>query len=307
MAQKFLTYKQQIDKLIYDRGLVIENRKYAEVVLKQIGYFALVSTYKDLFADPNTKRYRSGTKLEDIVALYKFDENLRELFLKYLLKIERNLRSLISHYFTEKYGEKQSAYLNPDNFTDDSERRGDVMYLIHSLERLANEKGDYPEIDYYRDTFRNVPLWVLVNGMTFGTLSKCFQLMTQDLQERVGREFPEITGDELEEILKVMTKFRNICAHNERLFSYKSKHEIPDFPAHKKLYITKKGNKYVCGKNDLFALFVAFRYMLTKEDFLKFKNRFSDTLAHYLNNTTAIGQDEILEAMGFPINWEDIS
>ena len=46
------------------------------------------------------KKYIDGTTFEDIVALYEFDENLRELFLKYLLKIEQNMRSQLSYYFT---------------------------------------------------------------------------------------------------------------------------------------------------------------------------------------------------------------
>lgn len=34
--------------------------------------------------------------------------------------------------------------------------------------------------------------------------------------------------------------FRNICAHGERLYSYKTKNAIPDFPIHDKLGIIKK-------------------------------------------------------------------
>ena len=40
--------------------------------------------------------------MEEIVSLYEFDESLRELFLHYLLHIERHIRSLLSYYFTEK-------------------------------------------------------------------------------------------------------------------------------------------------------------------------------------------------------------
>ena len=36
LARKFLTYKQQIERLTVDRGLVIEDIDYAESVLKKI-------------------------------------------------------------------------------------------------------------------------------------------------------------------------------------------------------------------------------------------------------------------------------
>ena len=55
--------------------------------------------YKHLFRISNTKKYKAGTSFEEIVSLYKFDAELRELFFKYLLQIERQMRSLMSYYF----------------------------------------------------------------------------------------------------------------------------------------------------------------------------------------------------------------
>ena len=51
--------------------------------------------YKHLFRISNTKKYKVGTSFEEIVSLYKFDAELRELFFKYLLQIERQMRSLM--------------------------------------------------------------------------------------------------------------------------------------------------------------------------------------------------------------------
>ncbi len=84
MAKCFLTYEQQIDKLINEKGLLIADREYAENVLKRTSYYSLISGYKDLFKNPTTKAYRDGARLEDIVALYDFDRMLRELFLSVL-------------------------------------------------------------------------------------------------------------------------------------------------------------------------------------------------------------------------------
>ena len=80
MAKPFLTYDGQIEKLEKEKNLVITDREYAELMLKQIGYFGLISGYKDLFKNKTTNKYKDGTTFEDILALYKFDENLRELF-----------------------------------------------------------------------------------------------------------------------------------------------------------------------------------------------------------------------------------
>ena len=111
----FASFEQQIQHL-EDKVIIISDRAYAEAMLKQIGYFPLIGGYKHLFRVPFTKTYKIGTTFEEIVALYEFDSDLRDLFFKYLLQIERNLRSLMSYYFTEKYGESQDAYLDSSNY-----------------------------------------------------------------------------------------------------------------------------------------------------------------------------------------------
>lgn len=306
MAQSFLTYEQQINKLVNDKNLVIADEEYATDTLKQIGYFALIGGYKELFKNPTTQKYKDGTNFEDIVALYKFDENLRELFLKYILKIERHLRSVISYYFCEKYGEHQSFYLDENNFSIYPKYSIEVKRLVGELDKLANQNSDYAYINHHRNTYNNVPLWVVFNGITFGTLSKFYALMTQDLQFKVSREFNSLSEKQIGQILSVVTKFRNVCAHNERLFSYKTKNIIPNLPAHQTLKIKRKGSTYDKGIRDLFSIVIAFKYFLGTDDFNKFKTNLINTIDHYVQNTTALSKTDILSAMGFPINWEQI-
>ena len=105
MPKPFLTFDAQISYLENDKNLVIQDHDYAKTMLKQIGYFSLIGGYKAPFKNPTTRKYRDGTRFEDIVVLYYFDENLRELFLKYILKIERHIRALPSYHFSEKHGE----------------------------------------------------------------------------------------------------------------------------------------------------------------------------------------------------------
>jgi len=306
MAQSFLTYEQQIYKLVNDKNLIIADKEYATDALKQIGYFALIGGYKVLFKNPTTQKYKDGTKFEDIVALYKFDENLRELFLKYILKIERHLRSVISYYFCEKYGEHQSFYLDENNFSIYPKYSADVKRLVGELDKLVNQNSDYAYINHHRNTYNNVPLWVLFNGITFGTLSKFYALMTQDLQFKVSREFKSLSEKQVGQILSVVTKFRNVCAHNERLFSYKTKNIIPNLPVHHALKIQRRGSTYDKGIRDLFAIVIAFKYFLSADDFNKFKISLTNTIDHYIQNTTALSKNDILYAMGFPANWEQI-
>ncbi len=104
MSKPFLTYQQQIQKLTIDKHLIISNVLLAEEKLKDIGYFTLIGGYKHPFRDPMTRQYLENTTFEDILALYQFDYQLRQLVFQYLCKIEGKMRNVISYAFCEIHG-----------------------------------------------------------------------------------------------------------------------------------------------------------------------------------------------------------
>ncbi len=95
--KKFSTFSEQVEWLQEEKHLIISDQDYAKDILQRTGYFPLIGGYKHLFRIPLTKKYKEGTAFEEIYALYLFDAELRELFFKYLLQIERHLRSPIQN------------------------------------------------------------------------------------------------------------------------------------------------------------------------------------------------------------------
>lgn len=55
MAKPFLSFEEQINNLVNEKGLVIADRAYAERMLREIGYFGLIGGYKSPFKNPTTK------------------------------------------------------------------------------------------------------------------------------------------------------------------------------------------------------------------------------------------------------------
>ena len=307
MATKtFSSFQDQVRWLKDEKQLIITDPEYAKETLKHIGYFPLMGGYKHLFRIPLTKKYKEGTTFEEIVALYEFDSELRELFFKYLLQIERHLRSLISYYFSEKYGESQNAYLNINNYNNSQRNHRTVSKLISTLNRAASTT-DYDYINYYRATYGNIPLWVLINVLTFGNLSKMYQVIPQSLQSKICKNFTAINQKQMEQSLSVLTKFRNVCAHGERLFTYRTIDNISDLPLHRKMSIPLAGIQYQYGKNDLFAVVIAFRYLIPNKDFHVFQRKLSRLIDNVSANLTHINSLELLERMGFPQNWKKIT
>lgn len=305
-SQNFLTFTQQVNFLKNDKHIQIPNQKYAEEMIQHIGYFSLIGGYKHLFRIPLTKKYKPGTTFDEIVSLYQFDAGLRELFLKYLLQIERHVGNLIAYYFCELHGTSQAEYLNPGNYNNHPRNRKTVRGLIQKLYGAVNTT-EYDYINYYRTQYGNIPLWVTVSVLTFGSLSKMYNVLPQSLRSKICKHFSSVNQKQLERFLSVLTKYRNACAHSDRLFTYKTVDQISDTVLHSKLAIPKNGNQYIYGKQDLFAVVIAFRYLLPKQDFTAFKGRLVREIDKVNQKLVHIPEKELLEQMGFPQNWKDIT
>ena len=132
-AKQFLTFSQQVEYLKSEKEIAVSDDQFAEEILQRIGYFALMGGYKELFRIPFTKKYKTGTSFDEIVALYQFDAELMELFLKYLLQIERHIGNLIAHYFVEAHGISQAEYMNPNNYNNSSRNRKIITGLLRKL------------------------------------------------------------------------------------------------------------------------------------------------------------------------------
>ena len=90
--KQFLTYEEQIAFLKDKKDLEIQNVEYAKKILFKTGYFPLINGYKEAFKDSDSKRFQKGVCFEDIYELYQFDNDLRSIFLKYILVAERNVK-----------------------------------------------------------------------------------------------------------------------------------------------------------------------------------------------------------------------
>lgn len=119
--------------------------------------------------------------------------------------------------------------------------------------------------------------------------------------------------DEMNSFLQVLTIFRNACAHDERLYNLKAlrrsmkPNSIRTMPIHTKMEIpVGTDNNPVCGKNDLFAIVIIFKIMLSKSSFNTFVRALKKQLDILNKALTTINITAVTDAMGLPANWEDI-
>ncbi len=312
--KEFKTYDEQI-AILRNRGLIISDEKFAKEKLAEENYYNIINGYKDLFMKPNSKDvFLEGTTFEEIYALYDFDRILKNIFFKPILKVENILRSLIAYNFSEKYG--NDNYLKLDNFETlkgsgctlqkYEERIEKIQLLLSNLQSDISyniSKKDY--VNHYILNYGFVPMWVLVNCLTLGRLSQFYSLMKQKIRQEVAKHW-DIQDYDLDQYIKNMAFYRNLCAHDERLFNAKNNQAIPDTIYHKQLNISILNSRYIQGKNDIFSLIICFKILLPQEDFNNVCNKIEGRLRSLSQKLKTIDISCVKECMGLPINWISI-
>lgn len=314
--KEFKNIEDQIN-LLKTRGMLFTDEKKAKKILLNNNYYNIINGYKDLFISPNTKNiFLSGTKFEEIYAISEFDRQLRNIFLEYILKIENSLRSLIAYYFSQVNG--VDNYLKLDNFetfnktnTTLEKKQKQIKHiqnLIGSINKNIAQNIENKYINHYMTTYGYIPLWVLVNILSFGDICNFYKLMKQKERISISMEF-NIAEIDLASLLNILCKARNLCAHDERLYNYEfqSYTTINNTKYHSLLNLPKSNNRFTIGKNDLFAVVIALKLLLPEEDYSKFHHKLFSRIMSIQSKIRTIKLKDILTSMNFPTNWHDLS
>ena len=308
MSKVFMSTNSQMQQL-RSRGLQISGSSEKRILEKE-NYYNLINGYKTLFLDSNyqgqSEKYKAGAKFKELYALFLFDRELRSLFLRFILEIENNVRSVIAHDFAKKYG--HDNYLRIDNFNKTQSNVDEIAELISILQReIANQlKKKNPMIMHYIVTYGYVPPWVLVNIITFGTLSKFYSFLKQKDQNDIGKRF-KIMPHDMKVYLKNLALARNCCAHDERFFDIRLKSKITSNHVHSSLMIPRASAlQWNLGKNDVFSLVVILKQLLPKKTFNKFFHSLKVLINRLSGNLNTISINDVYTKSGFPINWMNI-
>ena len=309
--KEFKTYQEQIE-ILKSRGIVINNEEFALEKLQEDNYYNIINGYKDLFIDSN--QYIQGTNFEEIYSLFEFDRNLKSILLKNILIVENILRTLIAYNFSLKYG--NDNYLKIDNFETlknsgckkekYQERIEQIQKLICNMQLdIANNIKKKPYINHYILNYGFVPLWVLVNAISLGRLSQFYSLMDQSVRINVSRKW-NVKENELNQFIKNLSYFRNLCAHDERVYNATINQPIPDTIYHYKLNLKKKDNNFIQGKSDLFSLVISLKMLLPNDKFNTMCNQIEGKIKSLEKKIFVINPQKIFDKMGFPLNWIQI-
>ncbi len=306
MAQKiFKTIDEQIT-ILRDKGLIINNVDFAKERLFKENYF-FISGYRHLFMENSRIGFfNPGTTFEELYAMFVFDRRLRNIMFKNILIIENNIKSIISYQMSRKYGYKEKEYLNPKNFTNDSLKIRQVHDILDKMKRQIRVNGrQHAATQHYISNYGYIPMWILVKVLSFGIVSELYCILKDEDKSTISSTYG-LDTETLSIYLSILSNFRNLCAHEDILYDHRTQRQIPDCEYHYKLDITMVNDDYIYGKNDLFAVVIIMKYMLSEKEFRNFINEISYEVDYMEAKIKSVPFINILNKIGFPVNWRDI-
>lgn len=302
----FKTLEEQVE-ILKSKGLTVNNVEKTEELLLRENYF-FINGYRHIFLKSNKdKTFIKGTTFEELYALFQFDRNFRNILFKNLLIVENNLKSIISYRLSRKYGIKEKDYLKPSNFSQDTKKIRQVNDVLNKIKRQIKLNGrQHSATLHYLSNYGYVPLWILVKLLSFGMINELYSILKPDDKLSIS-EYYNLDVETLEIYIGLLSNYRNLCAHEDIVYDHRTQKVIPDTKYHRELDIPMMNDEYIYGKNDIFAVIIMLKDMLNQSDFTDIVNEISYELSLLDGRVSVIPQSKILDRMGFPENWEEIS
>ncbi|WP_159314867.1 Abi family protein [Mammaliicoccus sciuri] len=345
--KNYTTLLKRIDLLKNERNLCIDfTNKEDRRILHSYNHYNLINAYKDLFLESTQpEKYTSNANLNEFEAIYVFDKNLRKIILQHILDIEETLKHLITQSFYDYFHQEcikntQSPY-NIDSLHKEDEYLKPLYYDISSLRILGTNKtinraivhsNFESEVRVKIDKAKNkspyikqysrkgyYPMWIVMNILTLGNIVNLYDILKYDVKIKMLDKLGLITNlndtnknnriiQEFSELLKILNTYRNLCAHNERLYNYLLPYtQIVDnrfmnlqevIPSHFNQLTQKflKRSIFIC-----FYIISVFKSPKQKVDFIREINNEFQNIDTIIDT---ISINDIKHKMNISFNWE---
>lgn len=212
---------EQIAKLV-ERGMVIEDIEKAKENLLDIGYFRLGFYWFPFEQTYPRKRdrnhlFKAGTNIDNAIRLYYFDFDLRNFFLRYILRIEINFRTKLIYMASNKYKEDPFWHVNSqyvDNKFLQSIAFQDAIHDVNTEPVIKQDLNKYGR--------RYAPAWKALEYFSFGVVISLFDnLKDGGLKHDIAMQYGMGSSSQFSNYMNTIRRLRNFCAHGKVLYDTK--------------------------------------------------------------------------------------
>lgn len=316
----FKSYEELIE-IMESRHIIIDDKEFALHALQNFSYYGIVNGYKNTFLQvPGTDDFIEGTNFKELYTLHIIDTSLNNIIFKYILFLEKALKSRLSYLIAQKYGvftdqndnsfKNNSDYLYYKNYTNHGKRRINILRSLH--EAIVHPREN-PMMLHYINKKNHIPPWILTTNISYGLCIEWYNILRAEDKNYICSSFlssglcaEEESKEFLRKCFEITKEYRNKIAHGNRTFSISS---LPQLPKKQLLALTfntvseqEYDNKL--GQDDTMAVLLALFTLLNDQYLL---SNMVDEIAQILfpyNETTFNGKT-VYEIFELPNNVID--
>ena len=268
----FKTYEEMI-KIMESRNIIIEDKHFAEMALRNFSYYGLINGYKNTFLQfDKSDSFVEGTRFEELYTLHLIDINLNNILFKYILYLEKALKSRISYQIAEQYGvftdfnnkasKNPKDYLDKTHYSNSTNKRSDILWKLKNC--VSTDRHNL-SIEHYIQDKNHIPPWILTTNISYGLAIEWYGILRFQDKEAICDTFIPpglISSNEAKEFLKkalnLTKEYRNKIAHGSRTFNIKN---LPILPKESLLplsfnAVSEKEYNQRIGQNDILSVFL---------------------------------------------------
>ena len=239
-------------------------------------------------SDGGIPMFVEGTTFEDVVAVYDFDDKLRECVQYALKKIEAALSGEWAQRMESTYG--PYGYLDHSLYRSQKNHKRILLGIANSM----NKKHKINAAETALSLSRFPPVDEIAEMISFGTLSKFIKNLRSYRDRKSISEQFDVTENVLCSFLENSTVLRNKCAHNRRIWNAKLNTDFIKPTNHAGLLVAMEGAKAHRLHNTL--LMIDHLYLNIHPD-----NNFRENLLELIDSCPLVDPIE----MGFPTKWRE--
>lgn len=212
------------------KGLIIKDEPEAVKFLGNINYFRF-KAYLRPFLNLETGKYNGSHSFEDGVALYRFDEELRNYLFTCIARLEIKLRSKLDQSVTSHLDDP-FWYLDDSKFSSPFQLNGFRHKVALSFQDSKDEYAVHFKSKYINTANHNFkhlpPFWIAAELTTFGSMMKLFQNIDKkqfvldsspNVLDTLANVFGASNLKDLNSWLQSLRDVRNRCAHHSRVWN----------------------------------------------------------------------------------------
>lgn len=315
----FVSIEDQIE-LLKEKRVCFEDRRleFIRICLQNHSYYAIINGFKDLYdvSYDETKKlevFKDKVPFDDLYTLFTIDSSLNNILFKYIIHVERSLKTKISHTIASQFGIAEPDYLDSRKYRNTKNLNknieiGNICNQIRRPDKCAS-------IDHYREKHNHVPPWIAVNGLMFGTVINWYKILKSEPKRIIADSYfcmakPISIDDKLNilpSMLTLLQTYRNNIAHGNRTFQSVVKSELPKKELLEMMpteLLTEAEFKCGLGKKDLYAVILSLLALIDDPFILlNLSLDLKTILVPFIEQNIQIsGKGDILHTLNLPSN-----